>query len=150
MFRRSDTHGPGFFEESSDIAGIDEGLEIDLSVTGNAHEVVVGGGLYANRWQKHARKFVKRNTRALRDLPVWFFSSGPLDDSATETEIPPTKQVRKLMDRVGAEGHMTFGGRLEADVKGFPAGAMAKENAGDWRDPEHIGAFAEKIAADLH
>jgi hypothetical protein len=39
---------------------------------------------------------------------VWFFSSGPLDDSAERQEIPPMESVRKLMARVGARGHCTF------------------------------------------
>ena len=31
-----------------------------------------------------------------------------------------------MMEKVGAKGHVTFGGRLPADAKGFPASAMAK------------------------
>lgn len=112
--------------------------------------VLVGGALYANLWHRDARRFVDRHEAALRRLPVWFFSSGPLDDSAERgEEIPPTRQVRALMDRVGALGHATFGGRLSADTKGFPAEAMAKEHAGDWRNPARIGAWAEGIARGL-
>ena len=39
------------------------------------------------------------------------------------------------MERVGALGHATFGGRLPADARDFPASAMAKKHAGDWRNP---------------
>ena len=80
---------------------------------------------------------------------MWLFSSGPLDDSAGERTIPPVGQVRSLIDRVNARGHATFGGRLAIDAKGFPASAMAKKNAGDWRDPECIRRWAGEIADSL-
>ena len=110
--------------------------------------VIIGGALYANRWQKDARKFVKRNAPELRGRLVWMFSSGPLDESADDGGIGPTGQVAKLMELVGARGHVTFGGRLEEDARGFPASAMAKENAGDWRNPSQITAWARSVRED--
>jgi hypothetical protein len=53
------------------------------------------------------------------------------------------------MERVGALGHATFGGRLAADAKGFPASAMAKKRSGDWRDPAQIRAWGADIARAL-
>lgn len=111
--------------------------------------VIIGGAIYANRWHKDARRFVMRNTEALRGVPVWFFSSGPLDASAEKTDIPPTRMVDTLMDRVGAQGHMTFGGRMPEDATGFPAKAMAKKRAGDWRNPEHIRNWASYVGREL-
>lgn len=109
--------------------------------------VIVASALYANRWHRDARRFVKRNTTALRQLPVWLVSSGPLDDSAEQSDIPPTKQVAKLASRIGARGHVTFGGRLSPHAAGFPASAMAKTRAGDWRDPAHVWSWAESVVA---
>jgi len=111
--------------------------------------VILGGALYANRWHRSARRFVARNEDVLRTVPTWFFSSGPLDDSAVRGEIAPTRQVEILMDHVGALGHKTFGGRLEPDARGFVASAMAKKHAGDWRHPEAIHAWADGIARAL-
>jgi menaquinone-dependent protoporphyrinogen oxidase len=79
---------------------------------------------------------------------VWLFSSGPLNGSAAEA-IPPVPQVRELLERIGARGHVTFGGRLAADAKGFPASAMARANAGDWRDPAQIRGWAAEVAVEL-
>jgi menaquinone-dependent protoporphyrinogen oxidase len=110
--------------------------------------VVVGGALYTGRWHREARRFVKRHTGALRERPVWLFSSGPLDGSAAEP-IPPVPQVQELLERIGARGHVTFGGRLPADAKGFPASAMARTHAGDWRDPARIRAWAAEVAMEL-
>jgi menaquinone-dependent protoporphyrinogen oxidase len=108
--------------------------------------VVVGGALYAMRWHRDARRFVLRHAAALRERPVWFFSSGPLDDSAARTEIPPTQHVQQLMDHVGANGHATFGGRLAPHARGLVASSMAKKYAGDFRDPARIEAWARRVA----
>jgi hypothetical protein len=58
-------------------------------------------------------------------------------------------QVGVLLERLGALGHATFGGRLAADAKGFPAAAMAKTHAGDWRNPEQVRGWAADIARAL-
>ena len=132
-----------------------EGHEVDVLPPKEAARatrfdaVIVGGALYANRWHSAARRFVARREKELRGVPVWFFSSGPLDDSAAHHVIPPTKQVEILMERVGAQGHMTFGGRLLPDAKGFPASAMAKTHAGDWRAPDAVRSWAADIARVL-
>jgi menaquinone-dependent protoporphyrinogen oxidase len=111
--------------------------------------VIVGGALYANRWPAEVRRFVNRHLKQLRAVPVWFFSSGPLDESAEGGDIPPAPQVAVLAERVGAKSHVTFGGRLEADAKGFPASAMAKKMSGDWRNPHQIRAWAAQLADEL-
>ena len=106
---------------------------------------IVGGALYANRWHRDARRFVNRRERDLRRVPVWFFSSGPLDDSARGGAIGPTRQVETLMERLGAQGHTTFGGRLAPDANTI----LAKKLSGDWRDPTRIRAWATEIARAL-
>jgi menaquinone-dependent protoporphyrinogen oxidase len=111
--------------------------------------VVVGGALYAGRWVREARRFVARHARALRARPVWMFSSGPLDDSAQRTALAPTRAVAALMARIGAKGHATFGGRLAADATGFPAAAMARSHAGDWRAWDQIAAWSEALGQAL-
>jgi menaquinone-dependent protoporphyrinogen oxidase len=111
--------------------------------------VIAGGALYANRWSAVARRFVNRHVDRLRKMPVWLFSSGPLDDSADRGGIAAAPQVEVLAERIGAQGHVTFGGRLAPDAKGFPASAMAKKKSGDWRNPERIRAWAAELAAAL-
>jgi menaquinone-dependent protoporphyrinogen oxidase len=110
---------------------------------------IIGGALYANRWHPAARRFVWRRRAVLRRVPVWLFSSGPLDNSADHAELPPTTQVAALAELVGAQAHETFGGRLEANAKGFPASAMARKHSGDWRNPERIHAWVAQVAGKL-
>lgn len=133
----------------------ESGCEAIVSPANDCHianfdAVIVAGALYAGRWHRDARRFVKRNTMLLRKLPVWLASSGPLDDSAEQHEIPPTKQVSKVAARINARGHATFGGRLAPDAKGFPASVMAKKKAGDWRSQAHVRRWVDAIVAQLH
>jgi menaquinone-dependent protoporphyrinogen oxidase len=129
-----------------------QGLQVDVLP---AHRVtsadpydafVIGGAIYANRWHRDARRFVRRYARRIREHPTWLFSSGPLDDSASTHDLPPSTLVHRLGSLIGARGHVTFGGRLPADVKGFPASAMAKEHTGDWRDLDKAREWAVGIA----
>jgi menaquinone-dependent protoporphyrinogen oxidase len=121
----------------------------EVRAVGSFDAVIIGGALYANRWPGKLRSFVNRHLKQLRKVPVWFFSSGPLDDSADRQAIPATAQVAVLAERVGAKGHVTFGGRLERGATGFPASAMAKKKSGDWRNPESIRAWAAELAAEI-
>ncbi len=116
---------------------------------GDYDAVLVGGALYASAWHRDARRFVLRHAEALRSRLVWFFSSGPLDGSASAAEIAPVAEVRALMDHVGAEGHATFGGRLAPGARGFVASRMARTRAGDWRDPASIAAWSAGVARQL-
>ena len=135
----------------------EQGLDVTVrSAAEHVHDVgtydvvVVGGALYAGRWHKDARHFVRGEADTLRDRKVWLFSSGPLSEAAAGADtIQPVGQVRGLMDLVGARGHATFGGRLSPDAKGFPASAMAKKNAGDWRDEESVRQWVKEITTQL-
>ncbi|GGZ20005.1 flavodoxin domain-containing protein [Streptomyces poonensis] len=122
----------------------------DVTDLGRYDAVVLGAGLYAGRWHRDARRFAHRNRRALARRPVWLFSSGPLDASASERDIPPAPGVRRLARRIGARGHVTFGGRLEGDVEGRVARMIIKSGkGGDFRDFEQIAAWATTVAQDL-
>jgi len=130
----------------------DEGLDVEVAdarrVTALARydAVVVGGALYAQRWHRDATRLVRRHARELRHMPTFLFSSGPLDESAAQKEIPPVPGVRDLMGLIGAGGHATFGGRLAPDATGVVAKAMAKKHSGDWRDADDVREWAHGVA----
>ncbi len=111
--------------------------------------VILGGALSGGRWHRDARRFARRYATALRGRPVWLFSSGPLDHSAEERDIPPVRSAARAARWLDARGHTTFGGRLRASARGFPASAMARTRAGDFRDRDQVRAWADTIAADL-
>ena len=130
----------------------DRGFEVDCVRAAEVRDVsrydavLVGGALYMYRRVREARRFVRRHADGLRTRPTWMFSSGPLDASAGAAELPPVRGVAAMMALVNARGHATFGGRLTPDAKGFPAAAMAKTQAGDWRDWDRIRAWAHATA----
>ena len=101
--------------------------------------VVIGAALYTGHWHRQARRFVRRHTGALRERPVWLFSSGPLNGSAVEG-IPPVPQVEELARRIGARGHVTFGGRLPADAKGSPPARWPRPTPATGATPNGSGA----------
>jgi menaquinone-dependent protoporphyrinogen oxidase len=111
--------------------------------------VVIGGALYLNRWHRDSRDFARRHRTALRRMPVWLFSSGPLDDSARTGDTAPVPQVQAIAADLEARGHMTFGGRLEPDAKGLLARSMAKKTSGDWRDPGHVAEWVHRIVHEF-
>src|SRR5438270_3144727 len=112
----------------------------DAPGIGDVDVVVVGGGLYAGRWVPSVRHWARRHMATLKMVPVWFFSSGPLDDSARAGDLAPAPSVAKLAQDVEISGHMTFGGYLDEKPKGFIARQMARKWAGDWRDPGQVVA----------
>lgn len=107
--------------------------------------VVVGGALYMNRWPGPLSRWVRQHTPTLKAVPVWFFSSGPLDDSARAGDIAPVAQVAKLARDIEISGHMTFGGFLDPHPKGWVARQMARRSAGDWRSPDHVAEWVHYI-----
>jgi menaquinone-dependent protoporphyrinogen oxidase len=121
----------------------------DVRDLGGYDVVIVGGALYAGRWHKSARAFVIRHAVELRHCQTYFFSSGPLDGTAVQRDIPPVRGVAELMRRVGARGHATFGGRLSPYARGFSASAMARKQAGDWRDPGQVRDWTRQVAARI-
>ncbi|MFB7242011.1 flavodoxin [Streptomyces populi] len=135
----------------------EQGLTVQVLPAGSVTSVtsydgvVVGGGLYAGRWHKDARRFVRRHRALLADRPVWFFSSGPLDASAAERDIPPVRGVQRAMTRLDARGHITFGGCLKEGARGRIAKMIISSgNGGDFRDFDAVEAWAKGVADSLN
>ncbi|WP_328972013.1 flavodoxin domain-containing protein [Streptomyces sp. NBC_00239] len=130
-------------------AGIAEQIGKTLREDG-LDAVVLGGSLYAGHWSSKAKHCAERNAESLRHRPVWMFSSGPLDRSAEEDDIPPVSAVAREMQLIGAREHMTFGGSITAHTPGFLAKALLHEGkGGDFRNPERIQNWAHHISAEL-
>ncbi|WP_418955596.1 flavodoxin domain-containing protein [Streptomyces tritici] len=112
--------------------------------------VVLGGALYAGRWNGKARRCARRNAEELRHRPVWLFSSGPVDSSAEQGEIPPAPGVARRMKKLGAREHMTFGGAVTAETPGRIARSLVRHGkGGDFRNPARIQEWAHHIGTEL-
>jgi menaquinone-dependent protoporphyrinogen oxidase len=110
--------------------------------------IVLGSALYAAHWQRDANRFVTHHLAGLQALPVWLFSSGPLDRSADWGRLPVAPAVALTTDPIGARDHRTFGGRLLPDAPVDPQ-VLATHPVGDFRDWDAIRAWATEIAGEI-
>ena len=112
--------------------------------------IVVGSAVYMGRWLPEARRFAEANRAALRDLPVWLFSSGPLGEPAVPAGDP--KDLDRLAAELGARGRRTFAGRLNLGDLGLGERLVTRAvhaPAGDFREWKAIRAWAREIGAAL-
>lgn len=111
--------------------------------------VVVGSGVYFGRWLHAARRYVRDHATALRALPLWAFSSGPIDGSQpadTATAMP------HVLADVTPLGHVTFGGRLVESELGAGERLVARivhARTADYRDWATVASWAAQIAASM-
>ncbi|MFF8603105.1 flavodoxin domain-containing protein [Streptomyces sp. NPDC015232] len=112
--------------------------------------VVLGGALYAGHWNGEARRCARRNAEQLRHRPVWLFSSGPIDSSAEQHDIPPVPGVARRMKKLGAREHMTFGGAVTPKTPGRISRSLVRHGkGGDFGNPERIQDWAHHIGTEL-
>ncbi|HEY5834798.1 flavodoxin domain-containing protein [Streptomyces sp.] len=133
-----------------------EGIAVDVSSVDAVGDlapytaVVLGSAAYERRWLRDVVRFAHHHRGALVKVPVWLFSSGPLDASASERDIPPVSRAVKVAEELHVRGHMTFGGRLVDGAQGRIARMMLDQGkGGDFRDPGQIRGWALGIAAEL-
>ncbi|HEX5990557.1 MAG TPA: flavodoxin domain-containing protein [Solirubrobacterales bacterium] len=115
--------------------------------------VVLGSAVYMKRWRGDAKHFLKKHRKALRQMPFWVFSSGPVGDPAKDDPdwMEPPKLAEKV-EEMGGRAHVVFGGCVPAEPKGFMERAMAEgvpKEYRDRRDWDEIRGWAQQIAADL-
>jgi len=115
--------------------------------------VVLGSAVYMKRWRGDARHFLKSHRKALRQMPFWVFSSGPVGDPANDnpqwTE-PPT--IVEKVEELGGRDHVVFGGCLPAQPQGFMEKAMVEGTPREFRDRRdwaEIREWAKEITAEL-
>jgi len=136
-------------------AGLDVDLEPAEAVTSLEpfDAVVLGSAVYMKRWRGDARHFLKKHRKALRQMPFWVFSSGPVGDPANDNPewMEPPKLAAKV-EEMGGRGHVVFGGCLPTKPHGFMEKAMVEgtpKELRDRRDWAEIRAWAGEVASEL-
>jgi menaquinone-dependent protoporphyrinogen oxidase len=125
--------------------------------SGGFDAVVLGSAVYAGRWLRPARRFLKDEADHLRGIPFWIFSSGPFGEQATHPTAEDLRwqepaNVMARAEELGVREHVVFGGRLPEEPHGFIENAMVRNTppeSRDARDWEQIRAWASSIAAAL-
>lgn len=113
--------------------------------------VVLGSAVYVGRWLRPARRFVHDNAEALRERPVWLFSSGPVGDPLTPSQ--DASDIAEMASLVVAQDHRTFAGRLRrADLNLAERATVRAVRAaeGDYRDWDEVRSWAAGIADSLN
>ena len=114
---------------------------------------MLGSAVYASGWHTEVRRFARRFAGRFAGHPVWLFSSGPLDTSADDGPLPPSRHAEEAMRELSARAHVTFGGRMTSEAHGWLghlARVLAREgHAGDFRNPQRVRAWAREIAAEI-
>jgi len=139
------------------IAGVlrDAGLEAEVLPARDLRDltpydaVVLGSALYAAHWQRDANRFVTRNREALRERPLWLWSSGPLDRALALADLPMTPNAKEIMGDLPYRAHHTFGGRLDPDAQAMDSQILATHQVGDFRPWPAILGYAAAISRDL-
>lgn len=122
----------------------------DVTQVSGYDAVILGGAVYAGRWQRDAVQCARRHRADLNRLPVWLFSSGPLDRSAAGKELPPPPAVARIAVRLDAMDHVTFGGCLTESARGFVARQiLSKGLGGDFRDEAAVRDFARAVGREV-
>jgi menaquinone-dependent protoporphyrinogen oxidase len=147
-----------------------QGLEATVEAADRAGDpagydaAVIGSAACMLHWMKAATKFVRSNSKALANRPVWLFSSGPLDAKTKDEqgrdlcEVLEPKEIADFKTTVAPRGHRVFFGAMDGSKLGFwhrliyklPAnrdGALFPQ--GDFRNWAEIDAWANGIAQDL-
>jgi menaquinone-dependent protoporphyrinogen oxidase len=113
--------------------------------------VVLGSGVYAGRWLKHARRFADEHASELATKPTWLFSSGPIGDPP-KPEGDAAVKIAGTVAKTGARGHRVFAGKLDKARLTWGDHAIVtavRSPEGDFRDWEDIAEWAHGIAEAL-
>lgn len=130
------------------------GLDAEARAVGEVSEVetydgvVIGSAVYFARWLPEATQFLRRHRDALRAVPVWLFSSGPVGDAGAME--PP--ELADLWLSISPLDHRVFAGKLDRRELGFGERLLSravKASEGDYRAWSEIEAWAESIADQL-
>jgi menaquinone-dependent protoporphyrinogen oxidase len=145
-------------EVAAEIASVlaAQGIDTAVVVPGEVGSLagydaaVIGSAVYVGRWLEPARDLLDRHRDALRRIPVWLFSSGPVGDPPKPVDDPI--DAAPMVALVGAREHRLFAGlvdkrRLGLGEKAIVAAVRASE--GDFRPWPGIDAWAKSIAASL-
>ncbi|MBN9393568.1 MAG: flavodoxin domain-containing protein [Chloroflexi bacterium] len=154
-------HGSTFEIAQALAAAIREGgFKVDLRELQKDEEVddldcyravILGSAIYAGNWLPEAKIFVEQHRVALSEMPLWFFSCGPLG----EDEVKPKHNPAELKTGAGdlpILDHQIFLGKLDPSSLTFGERLvvkMVKAPSGDFREWEKVREWGRAIAGKL-
>jgi menaquinone-dependent protoporphyrinogen oxidase len=138
-----------------------EGLEVDILSAAKVKSladykgVVIGSAAYIGGWRKEVTNFVKKNEKALSQLPVWIFSSGPAGKGDPVQQVKGwlyPKALKPIIDNIKPRDVTVFHGNINTEKMNAIEKWMIKQvksEYGDFRDWEMITGWAKKVAGEI-
>jgi menaquinone-dependent protoporphyrinogen oxidase len=135
----------------------DEGLQAEwrrpeeIETFDGYDAVVLGSAVYVGRWLPAAMELAKAHEAALRQRPVWLFSSGPLGTPDAKPEGDP-EGVAELSEAINARAHRIFPGRVDRSQLSLTEKIVVRAvraPVGDFRDWPAVESWARGIAGQL-
>lgn len=111
---------------------------------------VLGGAVYAGRWRRPMRSFVREFGAEFAPRPVWLFSSGPVGSAPAPGDTP--SDIAAIAHDTGAREHRVFAGALDRGQLSPAERAivrLVRARYGDFRSFDEIRSWARMIAAEL-
>lgn len=139
----------------------DEGFQTDVLAADKVKDitgydgVVIGSAVYIGMWRKEASNFVKKNEKALKEKPVWIFSSGPAEKGAPEELLKGWRVpngLKEIIQNIEPKSITIFHGDVRPDKMNWLERWMiknVKSGIGDFRDWDMITRWAKGIAEVL-
>lgn len=112
--------------------------------------VVLGSAVYMTQWMPSAREFARRFESELAARPLYAFSVGLAGVAGGDAAAP--QGAAGLVRRLAPRGHVTFRGRLSADILGLRERTVVVAGSapeGDFREWDKVHAYGREIAAGL-
>jgi menaquinone-dependent protoporphyrinogen oxidase len=122
---------------------------------GQYKAAVIGSAAYIFQWRSEVVKLLQKNERVFSGMPVWLFSSGPVesgDPLALLKGIKYPPKLQPLIDQIKPREIAVFHGRIDINkLNWWEKWIFNKINkpAGDFRDWEAITGWAGKIAEEI-
>jgi menaquinone-dependent protoporphyrinogen oxidase len=129
----------------------EHGFDVDVRDAGSVDGVggysgvVLGGALYMGRLHSDARRFLRRHSAALGEIPVGVYAMGPktLDEADVAGSRKQLDAALAKVPEVEPRATAIFGGVIDPKKLRFPFSRMPASDARDW---EAIRTFADEVA----
>lgn len=107
---------------------------------------IIGGSIYAGRWPRSGRAFVRTNLAALQVVPVWAFSAS-LGDRKPSRDLRPVAGQRLEVVSHASVGGVVNSANLRSRERAFINAMRVKDT--DTRSREDVEAWAVSIGAEI-
>ena len=110
--------------------------------------VILGSDVHMFGWSRSAVAFGRRHERALKNRPVWMFSSDPVMHPISVAGLPGRRAAR-LGSRLRARGHALFTGEFEPGPHGGGQWRLPGDASGSRQDFAQVREWTVRIAREL-